>query len=144
MIYCSMANQNTYTTVYDRFIQNVEVDENGCWIWRGTILRSGYAQTRVLNKGILAHRLSYETYIGPIPKDLVIDHLCRVRACVNPFHLEAVTVSENNRRMMKFRSQSITHCRNGHNYSEPNNLRFDKKGKRYCGECNRIRKKRAV
>jgi len=77
-----------------------DVDEHGCWIWRGQkargyglYQRSGNPQRRVH-----AHRAFYEHYVGSIPEDLQIDHLCRVRACVNPDHLEPVTSTENVRR----------------------------------------------
>lgn len=72
-----------------------------CWIWTGSLTRSGYGILGVgqRSKGlILAHRLSYQIAKGPIPEGLHIDHLCMVRPCVNPTHLEAVTQRENNRR----------------------------------------------
>lgn len=73
-------------------------DESSCWLWQKTIARHGYGI--IMNKGkrIYAHRLSYETHVGPIPEGLTIDHLCRVRSCVNPKHLEPVTRGENARR----------------------------------------------
>jgi hypothetical protein len=70
------------------------VDENGCWLWQRTIDRGGYG---ALN-GSTAHRFVYEMYRGPIPEGLHIDHLCRVRHCVNPDHMEPVTKAENCRR----------------------------------------------
>lgn len=70
------------------------VDENGCWIWALSVTGSGYGYYQ--NK--LAHRLFYEKHKGKIPEGMEIDHLCRVRNCVNPKHLEAVTSTENNRR----------------------------------------------
>lgn len=71
------------------------VDENGCWIWqRGLNPVSKYGMLGRL----WAHRVVYERTVGPIPKDMELDHLCRVKACVNPNHLEAVTKSENAKR----------------------------------------------
>jgi hypothetical protein len=66
-----------------------------CWLWCGSTDTSGYGKILVRRKLIPAHRLAYEYYVGPIPAGLEIDHLCRVRHCVNPDHLEAVTHREN-------------------------------------------------
>lgn len=72
-----------------------------CWIWKLTPTTNGYAQVRINNKGLRAHRVAYEEKFGPIPHGLVIDHLCRQPMCVNPDHLEAVTQGENIRRGWK-------------------------------------------
>lgn len=71
-----------------------EIDENGCWIWQRGMYQGGYGHFR----DNYAHRASYEMHVGPIPDGLVIDHLCRVRACVNPSHMEPVTSGENTKR----------------------------------------------
>lgn len=76
--------------------------ESDCWLWRGRAYGSGYGSYR----GQGAHRYLYECFNGPIPDGLVIDHLCRVRNCVRPDHLQAVTVAENNRRSVPFRPES--------------------------------------
>lgn len=72
--------------------------ETSCWIWQRCIDRNGYGTKRVGNKHTTAHRYYYECEYGPIPEGLGLDHLCRVRNCVNPSHLEPVTQSVNNRR----------------------------------------------
>ena len=68
----------------ERFARKHRRDESGCWIWTDTPTSAGYG---VLGVGggrqVLAHRFSYENFVGPIPEGLQIDHLCRVRACVN-------------------------------------------------------------
>ena len=81
------------------FVEGVhyDVDANGCWLWKLRRDPGGYGRT---NKGTggfngVAHRVSYRTWVGPIPPGLELDHLCRVRHCVNPAHLEAVTRQEN-------------------------------------------------
>lgn len=86
---------------YERFMGKVQVNDDGCWLWTGKLNNSGYGSFGVGARGTGvrgAHRWSYEYHVGPIPKGLQIDHLCRVRNCVNPGHLEPVTAAENNRR----------------------------------------------
>lgn len=74
--------------------------ESGCWIWLLSV-SSGYGNTKGVfgsKKIHKAHRVIYEKHKGPIPEGLVLDHLCENKLCVNPDHLEPVTVGENNRR----------------------------------------------
>ena len=71
----------------------------GCWLWVASLDRGGYGQFRVstspFDGPVRAHRFAYEQLVGPIPSDREIDHLCRVRHCVNPDHLEPVTHQAN-------------------------------------------------
>ena len=88
------------TSIIDRFMKFVSPEPmSGCWLWTGNVDRGGYARFNIPAeprwKLASAHRTSYEIFKGPIPEGLDIDHLCRVRCCVNPAHLEAVTTQEN-------------------------------------------------
>lgn len=69
-----------------------------CWVWQRSIHQEGYGLVAVKGRTQLAHRVVYERAKGAIPKRLQLDHLCRVRACVNPGHLEPVTGVVNTRR----------------------------------------------
>lgn len=81
-----------------------------------------------------AYRFAYEFLVGPIPDGLELDHLCRVRLCVNPAHLEPVTHAENNKRA----GVAKTHCKWGHPYNEANTYRRrDRPGNRQCRVCAR-------
>ena len=88
---------DTATKNTEQFFFGKVKKTNTCWIWNGCV-RNGYGLFRYKEKVIGAHRFSYELLRGPIPKGLQLDHLCRVRNCVNPNHLEPVTQAENLRR----------------------------------------------
>jgi hypothetical protein len=76
-------------------LANYAINEAGCWLWQGKLKNNGYASVSYRGKVYYAHRFMYEKYKGKIPDGLDIDHLCRVRHCVNPDHLDAVSRQEN-------------------------------------------------
>lgn len=116
------------------------VAENGCWVFRCIPERTGYTRIRVHGRRQNAHRAFYELFVGPIPIGLHIDHLCSVRNCVNPDHLEAVTHAENNRRV----AMNRTHCAQGHAFDAANTYRYAN-GRRYCRTCgNESHRRRAL
>lgn len=110
----------------------VTVDEHGCWLWTAAIQTRGYGSVSIPGTGrtALAHRVAYEHLASPIPIGLTIDHLCRVKRCVNPEHLEPVSIQTNVRRALGL----ITHCPQGHPYSG-HNLKVTAGGSRNCRTC---------
>ena len=135
-----------YNRQHSRFWRRVRKrGENDCWLWTGaTKGRSQDAQYGCLFSGkrtragnplpVPAHRVSYELHVGPVPDGLHLDHLCRVSRCVNPDHLEPVTLRENLLRGADARRRD--HCPHGHPYDEENT--YVHRGHRYCRTCNRI------
>ena len=122
---------------------------SGCWLWVGSLNPQGYgALAREKNNvgKTCAHRIAYELFCGPIPQGLVIDHKCRVRCCVNPAHLEAVTQRENILRgcgPSVNRARRMMHCKRGH-AKIGDNLYVRPNGKRMCRTCEKIRRRRAT
>lgn len=107
----------------DRFNERYIPEPNsGCWIWLYCLDANGYGRVSVLGSSRLAHRISYEVERGPIPDGLTLDHLCRVRHCVNPSHLEPVPMRENVMRGEGFGAKNAlkTHCPKGHEYDYVN------------------------
>lgn len=129
-------------TVDERFW--LKVDATGdCWTWTGAHKSSGYGSFWNGEKSVLAHRYSYKTLVGGIPEGLELDHLCRVRDCVNPDHLEPVPAVVNVRRGAAGRAgKTWTHCRYGHEYAEEN-TRYGKNRDgstfRICKACEKRR-----
>lgn len=105
-------------------VSDYRPDLGPCWRWLAYVGKHGYGLFRLDNQMRLAHRVVYELLVGPIPAGLELDHLCRVRSCVNPKHLEPVTRSENILRSPLRASgfgggianSKKTHCPNGHPY----------------------------
>lgn len=124
-----------------RFWDRITITGKGCWEWTGTKVGEGkYGQMMLHGKKQPTHRLTYETYVGPIPPGLQIDHLCRNHACCNPNHLEAVTPQTNVRRgtlpdVTRARHAAITQCPRGHGYT-PENVIRNSRGSRRCRTCH--------
>ena len=110
----------------------IPVTESGCWLWEGHIDEKGYGRYGNLR----AHRIAYILYRGGIPNDMTVDHLCRVRCCVNPLHMEIVDNKENVLRGIGITATNAkkTHCKWGHPLSG-DNLGIKKLG-RFCIYCN--------
>ena len=108
-----------------------------CWPWPKYLKPNGYGFLRVVGKNKYVHRLSYEMFVGPIPEGMTIDHLCKMRHCINPAHMEVVTRGENSLRGESPFSQNArkTHCKHGHEFTAEN-TRFVKMG-RECKVCGK-------
>jgi hypothetical protein len=127
--------------VRSRFEEKFIPEPNsGCWLWMaGWDPETEYGDFWNGVRQIKAHRASYEIYIGPIPDKHQIDHLCRVRSCVNPSHLQVVTHSVNQER------RRTTHCKRGHAMTSEN-VYVSPQGYRQCRVCHRpkLRKAKAI
>lgn len=115
--------------------------ETGCIIWTGALSR-GYGYVGDRGKVRSAHIIAYELVKGQIPKGLELDHLCRVRRCINPDHLEPVTRQTNILRgigplVTKAKYKAMTHCKRGHEFTPENTYRT-KNGRRQCRACHRL------
>jgi len=127
-----------------RFWEKVTITPT-CWIWDAARWPTGYGAFHMPGGPVYAHRWAWEDRHGPIPEGLVVDHLCRVRRCVNPAHMELVTSSENAWRghWKDVDLPRRTHCIRGHEFNEEN-TRITRSGKRRCRLCERIRSAQGV
>lgn len=117
-----------------RFLEKISLGD-GCWEWTAAVNGEGYGQFRLDNHGrqVPAHRYAYELLVGPIPEGLEIDHLCRVRRCVRPNHLEPVTTRINCWRGFGFTGVNARKqtCPRAHTYD-----RVNIRGDRFCSICS--------
>lgn len=129
-------------TTSERFWAKVGLfgNEGGCWLWSAST-NKGYGVFWDPTEGrtVGAHVYAYRLLVGPIPEGMELDHLCRVRACVNPAHLEPVTSKTNT---LRGESPSAinarkTECPQGHPYDEENTYVNPTSGKRLCRTCQR-------
>ena len=116
----------------------IKVSETGCWEWQAGLNGWGYGHVKYAGKGQLVHRLIYELLVGPIADGLHVDHLCRVKHCCNPAHLEPVSPRTNILRGVGPTAINArrTHCVNGHPL-EGENLYVQPTGERKCRACRR-------
>lgn len=124
----------------ERFTSKYKVNHStGCWEWTASLTTVGYAKFFADGRLNTAHRYSYENVVGPIPEGLQLDHLCRVRHCVNPAHLEPVTQRENLLRgkTLAAANAAKTNCPQGHPYYGENLYTDPRLGSRHCRKCMR-------
>lgn len=117
-------------------LDRVKLCCNGCWEWTGKNWNGPYGRLSHNRQQQYVHRFFYEYFIGLIPLNKEIDHLCKHTWCCNPLHLEAVTQKINLARSnsISTRNSIKTHCLNGHPYSGLN-LIIQANGKRVCRTC---------
>ena len=140
-------------TLLTRFFSKVVIDPDTtfqgvpCWLFQKTN-HTGYARFSIAHRYLpMAHRVCYELFVGEIPEGLTLDHLCRRRNCVNPIHLEPVTLRENTIRGVGPSAQNAkkTVCSNGHEYTEQNTRIFTSARsvhrRRACRKCSVIASK---
>ena len=136
------SNQYNGVSAIQRFESHyMPVTESGCWLWESNLNDKGYGRFYLDGKNVRAHRWAYEHYREPIPVGLDLDHLCRVRCCVNPWHLEPVTKGVNVLRGegVTARLARQTHCLRGHELSGYNCVPWlERSTWRACRTCQRI------
>ncbi len=135
-VHVLFAHTRDAVTNRERFDAFAEVSDS-CWLWNHSLTQNGYGRFWADGRMWLAHRWIYEQEVGPIAEGLQVDHLCRVRNCVNPAHLEAVTASENTVRS-DLSQRRRTHCRRCG--WELEFRPWD--GKRFCRNCQRASQRR--
>lgn len=119
-----------------RIASKIAADADGCWVWTKCCDQDGYGLVWFDGQMRRAHRIIYEILVGPIPDGLDIDHLCRVRACVNPDHMEPVAHGENIRRgLLGYALRTL--CKSGrHDITDPANVYTEPStGNRKCRTC---------
>lgn len=114
-----------------------------CWLWSGNVRPDGYGVFQYDHERVMAHRAAYEMFVGPIPEGLDLDHLCRVRNCIRPAHLEPVTRRVNVLRGVGPSAQAAARdcCSNGHTYTDESTYWY--RGYRMCKTCWRERRQAA-
>lgn len=125
--------------VHERFLDKVmPIPFSGCWIRDGYIMKEGYTQCGSGVKGIkeLTHRMAYLLWIGPIAPNMEVHHKCKVKSCCNPAHLELRTIASH-RAEHGNQYRNVTHCINGHEFTDDNAYINPTSGSRGCRTCMR-------
>lgn len=121
-------------------VKEITVDANGCWLYSHVCMSTGYGRVRWQGRRTTTHRVTWEHYVGPIPEGRQIDHLCRVRACCNPLHLEVVDQRTNVRRGESPSTVTARSgvCQRGHSMADA--YHAPGSGKYSCRSCTKLRR----
>ena len=133
----------------ERIESRVAVDEDGCWMWTGTVGTRNHGLLKYKGKYISAHKTAYRVFVGEIPEGMNVSKVCKERLCVNPDHMRLVDMYESQMEgeSPSARNKRKTHCCLGHEFTEENTIvRYSKKGRRgrSCRECRRSYKRRKM
>ena len=123
-----------------RISKKFQISETKCWLWQGSLSPTGYSYIGYRGKTHRGHRLLYQMLRGETPKELVCDHLCRVRHCINPYHIELVTQRENLERGLSLVPED--YCKRGHKMEGDNLYFIPTRGARTCRACRVYRRKK--
>lgn len=118
-------------------LERIGETDTGCWQWQPSTGSHGYGNAYNGTTVVLAHRMSFEAFRGPILNDLTVDHICRNRTCVNPAHMRLMANLDNAK---DNGMSSRTHCPHGHAYDDENTYRCPTKGHRRCRACAKARR----
>ena len=112
-----------------------DISGDECWEWQGYVTHYGYGTYG--HDNYMAHRVVYELFNEQLESNMFLDHLCRNRKCVNPSHLEPVTLVENVMRGESIHAKNArkTHCKRGHEFTKANTYIHPKRGHRHCKSC---------
>jgi hypothetical protein len=129
-------------------LARIRIEDRGhstpCWIWQQGLTEKGYGDCSFNGRHTRSHRIAYAAFVGAIPDGLQIDHLCRVKECCNPAHLEAVTNDENHRRSVPFRADyQREFCSRGHALTDDNRIFRMRDGKLIKSGCLTCRREYA-
>jgi hypothetical protein len=116
--------------------------DDKCWEWNGYITKYGYGVYG--HMGYMVHRIIYELLVDKLGTEESIDHLCKNKKCVNPNHLEVVSLRENVLRSNNFYAINArkSYCKHGHIFDDDNTYIHPKRGTRHCKKCNKLAQQR--
>lgn len=125
----------------ERLLSKTRLSDDECWLWTGaTTGRTGYGSTRLDGVRMTAHRAVWTLLVGPIPEGMELDHLCRIRLCVNPEHLEPVIQRTNWERgdAPSAKAARSGLCKRGHPLEGDNLVpwQWEHRGRRQCKTCS--------